>query len=59
MHFRRRIMEFMFERKIDNLGRIVLPKDIRKYLSIEKKDILILSVKDNKIIIEKNAQSNE
>lgn len=32
---------------------ISIPKEIRELLNIEKGDVLLLSVKDNKIIIEK------
>ena len=46
-------MEFTFERKIDALGRIVIPKDIRKHLSINSGDKLILKIKNEKVFIEK------
>ena len=36
-------------KKIDELGRIVIPKDIRKRLSIKKDDSLELSIDDNYI----------
>ena len=41
-------------KRIDDLGRIVIPKDIRKSLSIKTNDSLEISVIDNKINIEKN-----
>lgn len=43
----------MIIRKIDGLGRIVIPKDIRKFLNIRENDELILSVENDKIILEK------
>ena len=36
-------------KKIDELGRIVIPKDIRKRLSIKKDDSLEISIDDNYI----------
>ena len=41
-------------RKIDELGRIVIPKDIRKSLSIKANDSLSMSIVGNSINIEKN-----
>ena len=41
-------------KKIDELGRIVIPKHIRKSLSIKTNDSLELSVSGNSINIEKN-----
>ncbi len=40
-------------RKVDELGRIVLPKDIRARYDIEEKDPLEIYVEDDKIIIKK------
>lgn len=40
-------------RKIDDLGRIVLPKELRKYLSINTGDDFQIIVNDDKIILEK------
>lgn len=42
-----------FIRKIDELGRIVLPIEIRKNLDIKERDSLELSLKDNGIFIKK------
>lgn len=47
-------MKFHFERKIDNLGRLVLPKDIRRLFEISENMRLYISVKEGKIIITKN-----
>ncbi len=41
-------------KKIDELGRIVIPRDIRKSLSIKTNDSLEISIKDNSINICKN-----
>jgi transcriptional pleiotropic regulator of transition state genes len=41
-------------KKIDELGRIVIPKDIRKSLSIKTNDALEIAIVGNSINIEKN-----
>ena len=46
-------------RRIDDLGRIVIPKDIRKDLRIFKEDLLKLEVKNDYIIISKNKETDE
>lgn len=40
-------------RKIDDLGRIVLPKELRRTLGIEDKDPLEIFIEDNTIILKK------
>ena len=40
-------------RKIDELGRIVLPKELRKYLNINPGDDFQIILNGNKIILEK------
>ncbi|GAB6485870.1 AbrB/MazE/SpoVT family DNA-binding domain-containing protein [Bacillus cereus] len=40
-------------RKVDELGRIVLPKELRKTLEIAEKDPLEIFVEDEKIILQK------
>ena len=40
-------------RRIDDLGRIVIPKDIRKELGIAIGESLNINIKDGKIIIQK------
>lgn len=40
-------------RKIDNLGRIVIPKEIRKHLDIKSNDIMYIKIDKNQIIMEK------
>jgi len=44
-------------RKIDELGRIVLPMEIRRSLGIGEKDALEIYVEDEKIILKKYRQS--
>ena len=46
-------------RRIDELGRIVIPKDIRKKLRFLEDDILELKIENNKLIISKNNNDNE
>lgn len=40
-------------RQLDKLGRIVLPKELRKVFSIENEDNLEIYVEDDKIILKK------
>lgn len=40
-------------RKVDELGRIVLPREFREKLGIEEKDELKVSTQNGKIILEK------
>ena len=40
-------------RRIDDLGRIVIPKDIRKQLDIKEGDALSLYIEDNNIVWKK------
>ena len=46
----------MFTRKVDDLGRIVLPKEIRKNFTIREQDTLIITTKGNKVILEKDIE---
>lgn len=43
-----------FTRKIDELGRVVLPIEIRQNLDIKEKDPLEITIKDNGIFLQKN-----
>lgn len=45
-------------KKIDNLGRIVIPKNIRKKLNIKENDELDFSVRGKSIIITKVNEPN-
>lgn len=40
-------------KRIDNLGRFVIPKELREYLEIQKNDELDFDIIDDKIIITK------
>lgn len=40
-------------RKVDDLGRIVIPKELRKNLNIKNSDDLEISISEDKIILEK------
>jgi transcriptional pleiotropic regulator of transition state genes len=40
-------------KKVDELGRIVLPKELRKTLELQKKDPIEIFVEDEKIILQK------
>ncbi|MDR2904132.1 MAG: AbrB/MazE/SpoVT family DNA-binding domain-containing protein [Clostridiales bacterium] len=46
------------KRKLDELGRIVLPIEIRKSLNIKEKDDLEISVEEGKIILVKCEESD-
>lgn len=46
-------------RRIDDLGRVVIPKEIRRTLNIKEGDALELFVEDNKVIFEKYLPSTE
>ena len=43
--------------KIDNLGRVVIPKSIRKALNIDHNDEILLYVENQTLIISKNNSS--
>ena len=38
-------------KKIDDLGRIVIPSDLREYLNIQKHDYIDLQLLDNNILL--------
>lgn len=46
-------MSFTYFREIDRLGRVVIPMDIRKSLSINAGDVLKISADDEKITLQK------
>ena len=46
-------------RKVDKLGRLVIPKEIRKHLNIKNGDVLHIEIKNNKIILEKDLSLEE
>ena len=43
-------------RKVDELGRVVLPIELRRNLNIEEKDALEIYVDGNTVILKKNEQ---
>lgn len=44
-------------RHIDELGRIVIPKEIRKTLNINSDDLLSITIKDKNIVLSKLTNS--
>lgn len=42
---------------IDNLGRVLIPKDVRKQIGIESDEELEMYVENKRIILEKKAKS--
>ena len=47
----------MVQRKLDELGRLVIPEEITAALNITAKTLLDIRLEDNKIIIEKAGES--
>lgn len=43
-------------RKVDELGRIVIPKEIRKSLGIEEGDLIEINLKGHEITLRKSRQ---
>ena len=39
------------ERRVDELGRIVLPRDMREALGIKEKDVLVIRVEGENIVL--------
>ena len=48
----------MFERKIDDIGRLLIPAEIRKNMGLEPGDKVRLSVSDGKIEIRKQRDNH-
>lgn len=48
-------MEMTMQRRIDELGRVVLPMEMRKLLSLKEKDTLNIRCSDGKITMERAA----
>lgn len=46
-------------RSVDNLGRVVLPKELRRTLGIEEKDALEIYTDNDKIILKKYQPNGE
>ena len=45
-------------RKIDALGRIVVPKDVRTYLNLNINDDVEIEVEDDKVVIKKSNEQH-
>lgn len=46
-------------RKVDQLGRVVIPKELRKVLSIKEKDPVEILVNEDQIVLQKYTPYNE
>lgn len=44
-------------RKVDELGRVVLPVEMRRVLEIEERDAVEISMEDDKIVLRKHENS--
>ena len=51
-------MDSIITRRVDELGRIIIPKEIRKKLKIKYGDSMCFSLKEEKIIIQKKFEFN-
>ena len=52
-------MEFEFVRMIDELGRVVVPKDSRRALGLEAGDSVRITVENDCIILKRGAEKND
>lgn len=50
-------MKKIIERKVDSLGRIIIPVDFRNKLGIISEDTLEIKVEDNKLVLTKKERS--
>ncbi|MBC8570616.1 AbrB/MazE/SpoVT family DNA-binding domain-containing protein [Zongyangia hominis] len=50
-------MKLKFNRKVDELGRIVLPMDVRRHLGFGKDQVLEITVQDDVILLRKAPES--
>ena len=50
-------MDFRVEKAVDNVGRIVIPKNLREYYNIEPSDKILLVPRDDGILITKDENS--
>ena len=46
-------MELKIIRKIDKLGRIVIPQDVRKTLALQTGTIIEITVENNTVVLQK------
>lgn len=51
------IVKKIIERKVDSLGRIIIPVDFRNKLGIISEDTLEIKVEDNKLVLTKKERS--
>lgn len=47
------------EKRIDNLGRIVIPREMRKSIGVEDGDNVTIELIDNKIVISNPSENDE
>jgi len=47
---------FIMERKVDDLGRIVIPLEVRRRIGIQEGDVLEIRDNENEIILKKTTQ---
>ena len=50
-------MSVVFERKVDELGRIVIPLDLRRLIGLKSGDTINITLGDGKIVIEKKPET--
>ena len=50
-------MKMEYTRKMDELGRVVLPRDMRDALAMHEGDVLAVSREDDRIILQKKGRS--
>lgn len=48
----------MITKRMDDLGRIVIPKEFRQQLGIEEGESLEISIQDNRIVIERETSAD-
>ena len=53
------MIQAQMQRKLDELGRIVLPIEMRQMLNMEEKDVINIKIDGKKIILEKAPQSQQ
>lgn len=53
------MVEMKSVRKVDELGRIVLPRDMREYLNCTQKSYVRVQVHDNSIYLTKTEETDE
>ncbi len=52
-------MEFKLLRRVDVLGRIVIPKDIRRTLHLQADDDVEITVENNAVVLRKRKEDEE